>query len=93
MRGVSKKYNPDLDYKQRIEEMRSEWEEKMRSKASETAGPPDDNEPVDDDVWSSDISSYFEGTSAIPKPLRSANDTDGSDLGEKVEGEGEGESE
>jgi hypothetical protein len=93
MRGVSKNYNPDLDYKQRIEEMRSEWEGKMHSKASETAGPLDDNEPVDDDVWSSDVSSYFERMSAISKPLRSANDTDGSDLAEKVEGEGEGESE
>ena len=91
MRGVGKNYNPDLDYKQMIEEMRGEWEEKMRSKASETAGPLDDNEPVDDDVWSSDVSSYFERTSAIPKSLRSANETDGSDLGEKVEGEGESE--
>lgn len=31
-RGVGKNYNPELDYKQRVDEMRHEWEERERAK-------------------------------------------------------------
>jgi hypothetical protein len=37
-RGVSKPYDPDLDYKQRIEEMRKEWEVNMQEKYDEKNG-------------------------------------------------------
>jgi hypothetical protein len=34
-RGVSKNYNPELDYAQRVQEMRKDWEEFQAAKAAE----------------------------------------------------------
>ncbi len=65
MRGVGKYYNPDLDYTQKIEEMRADWEVAQAQKADEKAGGWED-EAVDDSVWSSDVSSYFEKTRVSP---------------------------
>ena len=57
-RGVGKHYNPELDYKQKIEDLRHEWEEWQASKASE--------EKADDyahDDFHDDVSTYFSRTS------------------------------
>jgi len=62
-RGVGKYYNADLDYTQKIEEMRADWEVAQARKADEKAGHWED-EAVDDSVWSSDVSTYFETTKA-----------------------------
>ena len=65
--GVGKSYDPDLDYRQKIEEMRSEWESRQARIASEKEGHHDDDDEVhDDSVWSSDVSTYFEKTSRSP---------------------------
>lgn len=58
-RGVEKHYNPDLDYKQKIEEMRADWEMSQARQTDEKAGHWDDAETVDESVWSSGVSSYF----------------------------------
>lgn len=62
-RGVGKHYNPELDYQQKIEEMRSDWEASQARKADEKTGAHDEDE---DSVWSSDVSTYFEKTSRSP---------------------------
>jgi hypothetical protein len=62
-RGVGKYYNADLDYTQKIEEMRADWEVAQARKVDEKAGHWDD-EAVVDSVWSSDVSTYFETTKA-----------------------------
>lgn len=65
MRGVGKYYNPTLDYKQKIEEMRGEWEASVARRMAEKGGHGDE-EDFEDEVYSSDVSTYFERTSASP---------------------------
>ncbi|KAL9106067.1 MAG: hypothetical protein Q9227_008853 [Pyrenula ochraceoflavens] len=60
-RGVGKNYNAELDYKQKIEEMRGEWEASMRAKAAEQEGSMDEHDAFDTE-WSSDVSTYFQKT-------------------------------
>ncbi len=65
LRGVGKYYDAELDYQQKIEEMRSDWEASQARHTQEKAGHDDDDD-VDDSVWSSDVSTYFEKTSRSP---------------------------
>lgn len=65
LRGVGKYYDADLDYQQKIEEMRSDWEASQARKGHEKEGHFDDD-VHDDSAWSSDISTYFEKTSRSP---------------------------
>ena len=65
LRGVGKYYDADLDYRQKIEEMRSDWEDSQARQAHEKEGHFDDD-VHDDSVWSSDVSTYFEKTSRSP---------------------------
>ena len=76
-RGVGKDYNPDLDYQQKIEEMRSDWEAAQARRGNEKLGPHDDDE--DDSVWSSGVSTYFEKTSRSPMIAPKERYPDGSD--------------
>ncbi len=66
LRGVGKHYNAELDYQQKIEEMRAEWETSQARKAHEKEGHFDDDDVHDDNEWSSDVSTYFEKTSRSP---------------------------
>lgn len=66
LRGVGKHYDAQLDYLQKIEEMRSDWEHSQAMQAREKAGHYDDDDVHDDSVWSSDVSTYFEKTKASP---------------------------
>ena len=66
MRGISKSYNADLDYKQKIEEMRGEWETTM-SRRGEEKGDHIENDVFDDGSdFSSDVSTYFQKTTKSP---------------------------
>lgn len=66
LRGVGKHYDAELDYQQKIDEMRSDWEASQARQAHEKAGQFDDDDVNDDSVWSSDVSTYFEKTSRSP---------------------------
>jgi len=55
---VGKHYDPDLDYKQKIEELRGDWEALQARKASEKAEGFDD----DDDDFSQEVHGYFHRT-------------------------------
>lgn len=61
-RGVGRYYAADVDYKQKIEEMRVDWEASQARKAGEKAGHWDDDDDHEDSVWSSDVSTFFERT-------------------------------
>ena len=65
-RGVGKHYDAELDYRSKIEEMRSDWEASQARLANEKNGHYDDDDVHDDSVWSSDVSTYFEKTSRSP---------------------------
>ncbi|KAI9741624.1 MAG: hypothetical protein M1834_000008 [Cirrosporium novae-zelandiae] len=62
MRGIGKNYNSELDYKQKIEELRGEWETSMQKKQQEKdkEGRPDEEDY--DDAWTDDVHSFFQRT-------------------------------
>ncbi len=64
LRGVSKPYDAELDYKQRIEEMRGEWEERMQEKIEEKN--LEDALHDDDEDFHDDVSSYFKRSTKSP---------------------------
>lgn len=66
LRGVGRYYNPELDYQQKVEEMRVDWLQTQARKAEEANGFYDELDAHDDSVWSSDVSLYFEKTSRSP---------------------------
>ena len=66
LRGVGKHYNADLDYKQKIEEMRSEWETHMAARAGEKGAKLEREDFDDDSDFSSDVSTYFQRTAKSP---------------------------
>lgn len=63
MRGVGKNYDADLDYKQRIDEMRKEWEERMAEQIQEKGNTHLD--AFDDDLHE-DVHSYFKRSTRSP---------------------------
>ncbi|SLM37689.1 mfs phosphate transporter [Lasallia pustulata] len=83
-RGVGRHYNAELDYKQKIEEMRADWESSMARKAAEKEGQFDDDH-LDDGLWSSDVSTYFERTGGTPllRPKEKYPPGDGSESPER----------
>ena len=60
IRGVGKHYNAEEDYKQRVEEMRADWEAAMEARAAEKEA--DHLDAFDDDNYSSEVSTFFERT-------------------------------
>ena len=67
MRGLSKQYDAELDYAQRVEEMRKEWEVVMQEKADEKSGPLDEHdwEELEHD-FSHELQQYFKRTTKSP---------------------------
>lgn len=65
-RGVGKYYDAEADYKQKIEELRGDWEQWQERKATEEAKA---GYEVEDDEFSEEISSYFTRTArSTPMP-------------------------
>lgn len=71
-RGIGKNYNADLDYKQKIGEMRGEWEEDQVEKLEvERRGRNEGDLPAaatatsseHDSVWTDDVHSYYKSIS------------------------------
>ncbi|OXV06083.1 hypothetical protein Egran_06149 [Elaphomyces granulatus] len=61
MQGVGKHYDPQLDYKQRVQEYRAEWEAGMAKQAEDDAFFVDEAE---DGLFEGHVHKYFERTSA-----------------------------
>lgn len=66
LRGIGKHYNPQLDYEQKLHELRGEWEEAQAKKASE-----DYDESADDTAFSDDVERYF--TRTAPASMKNGN--------------------
>ncbi|KAK4153563.1 putative inorganic phosphate transporter 1-6 [Chaetomidium leptoderma] len=63
LKGVGKNYNPELDTKQKIEDMREEWAGKERSRRQrEAGGEPTGAEDLDDEEWTDQVNEYFRKT-------------------------------
>lgn len=85
LRGVGKHYNAELDYQQRIEELRGDWERWMESKAAEKEAGDVDALDLDDDDFPDEASTYFSRTrskSGVPT-AGPASDIGRNDLDEK----------
>lgn len=66
MWGIGKAYDADLDYKQRIEEMREEWEAMMQRKYDEKEGGLD-HDAFEDGEWHDHARDYFHRTTHSPR--------------------------
>lgn len=66
-RGVGKHYDAELDYQQRVEEMRHDWEEAMARKAAENEKGTYDM--ADDDDYPSEVSTYFSKSKGGKSPF------------------------
>lgn len=67
LRGVGKHYDADLDYKQKIEEMRGEWESSIARRTEEKGGSLDADDFDDEgSSYSSEVSTYFQKTTKSP---------------------------
>lgn len=81
LRGVGKTYDPELDWKTRIEDMRAEWESVQAARGpKETEGDGAEGHGMPDDgEFSQEIHNYFKRSS--PKNVRSGG---GGVLSEKI---------
>jgi hypothetical protein len=75
-RGVGKAYDAELDYQQRINDMRLDWEAREAEKQTNENGLVD--VAFDDDVYSTDVHNFFRSTSKSGNPVkaRTAGDSD-----------------
>lgn len=64
-RGVGRFYDPEMDYAQKIEDLRRDWEASVARKVEEKAGEWD-GEEGEESLWSSDVSTFFEKTKGSP---------------------------
>ncbi|OJJ46702.1 hypothetical protein ASPZODRAFT_25770 [Penicilliopsis zonata CBS 506.65] len=65
MRGKGKYYDAELDYKQKVEEYRTEWEEAMARKISEKDQSEEFATETDDSLLEGHVHSYFHRTSPM----------------------------
>lgn len=63
IRGVGKNYNAELDYKQKVEEYRAEWEAAMARKIEEKENNNSDD--TDDTLLAGHVHTYFHRTSPM----------------------------
>ena len=66
IRGVGKYYNADLDYKQKIEEMRGDWKTYMATRADEKGAKLEREDFDDDSEYSNAVSQFFQKSSQSP---------------------------
>ncbi|PGH20069.1 hypothetical protein AJ80_03719 [Polytolypa hystricis UAMH7299] len=64
LRGVGKYYDADLDYQQKVEEMRGDWEATMAQRAEEKEGTFDDSD-LNEGLLNADVVTFFERTSPM----------------------------
>jgi MFS family permease len=73
MRGIGKTYDPELDKKQKIEDLRADWEEKQTQKQVNENGKADDD---DDEEYSAEIHNHFQATRGKASPKLHSSDGD-----------------
>lgn len=61
-RGIHKNYNPELDYKQKVEELRADWLERQQEKAALESETDSEPKPIDHEL-SPEVHQYFVQTS------------------------------
>jgi len=67
LRGVHKNYDPELDFRSKVDELRAEWLAQQKAQTSEKGvglDSPDFDWDADDDEWTPEMRQYFTRTSA-----------------------------
>lgn len=73
-RGVGKNYNPELDYKQKVEEFRAEWEAAMARRAAETEkGEEFVATDTEESLLEGHVHKYFARTSPMFRGMEKTN--------------------
>lgn len=73
-RGVGKNYNPELDYKQKVEEFRAEWEAAMARRAAETEkGEEFVATDTEESLLEGHVHRYFARTSPMFRGMEKTN--------------------
>ena len=63
LRGIGKSYDPELDLKQKIENMREEWTGKERLRRhKEAGGDATGTQVLEEDEWNDEVRKYFRDT-------------------------------
>lgn len=80
IRGKAKYFDLELDYQQKVAEMRGEWEASMARQAAEEVGvgPSDDGDSLNEGVVDAQVSRYFERTSGKGSTDEKVNPADSS---------------
>lgn len=75
MRGVHKTYNPEADFKQKVDDLRHEWEDRQRAKFTEKDSNNSEFDYEDDlEKTSPRIHHYFARTSPHMSPMYKSNE-------------------
>lgn len=69
MRGVGKYYDAELDYKQKVQEFRAEWESAMAQKLNEKTPSEELGTDTDDTLLEGHVHTYFHRTSPMFRPM------------------------
>ena len=77
--GVSKNYHPELDTKQKIQDIRSEWEEREAARAASDS--ESGNYEEDDSDFTAQVDNYFRGNPAPPNVMSEKDGCGGSSSG------------
>ena len=88
IRGVAGSYNPELDMRSKIEDMRSEWEQKEHEKRDlEVSGNHTLLSELNaDDEFTDEVHGYFRRTTSASEKMPAPSSSSGV-LGEKIPGE------
>ncbi|CCC06108.1 hypothetical protein SMACR_00326 [Sordaria macrospora] len=62
LRGVGKHYNPELDHKQKIEDMREEWAGKERMRREKEVNGQNHGDELEEDDFNDQVHHYFRNT-------------------------------
>ncbi|KAF7585777.1 hypothetical protein BBP40_010139 [Aspergillus hancockii] len=67
--GVGKNYNAELDYKQKVEEYRAEWETAMARRIAEKTQGEELDQDTDESLLEGHVHAYFHRTSPMFRPM------------------------
>ncbi|GAB1213648.1 hypothetical protein ATERTT37_002798 [Aspergillus terreus] len=73
IRGKAKNYNAELDYKQKVEEYRAEWEAAMSRRIAENNKGEELEHDTDDSLLEGHVHAYFHRTSPMFRPMEQQN--------------------
>ncbi|RDA85982.1 hypothetical protein CP532_4879 [Ophiocordyceps camponoti-leonardi (nom. inval.)] len=69
MRGIGRTYDPELDWRAKIQDMRAEWEMVQKARGPRDSEDQDGHGMPEDGEFSQEIHDYFKGSTAWPRTM------------------------